>query len=115
MMQTIYKIKDMCCRELDKIAQRGELSSATLQQAAMLVDTIKDALTIEAMEGADANGSSYDQRPMHGRDYGGQRGMYPREGDRHDMMRRLERMADHANDPAEAEAYRRAMDNLRTL
>lgn len=79
-MESLYKIEEMCCRELDKIAQRGELSSSTLQQAAMLVDTVKDVKTIEAME--EEQESEYSQNGNGSYDgggsYAGRRGHYVR-------------------------------------
>lgn len=145
-MDSMYKIEEMCCRELDKIAQRGELSSSTLQQAAMLVDTVKDVQTIEAMAEEDPeysqyggtydNGVAYANRGRHyvrahySRDGGGSytrgngqgmggsygrdsRGRYSREGEKEDMMQRMERMMQQSNDPSERQAYERAMEQLR--
>ena len=156
-MDTMYKLEEMCCRELDKIAQRGELSSSTLQQAAMLVDTVKDVKTIEAMEeeqeaeysqnGGSYGNGSYDDggsyagrrghyvRAHYSRDGGGSyahggngqgmsntgggsydrdsRGRYSREGEKDDMIQRLERMMSQSNDPGERQAYERAMEQLR--
>lgn len=151
-MDSMYKIEEMCCRELDKIAQRGELSSSTLQQAAMLVDTVKDVETIAAMAEEDPeysqygggsydNGVAYANRGRHyvrsnysrdggypragngqgmgntgggGSSYGrDSRGRYSREGEKEDMIQRLERMMDQSGDPNEAAAYKRAMEQLR--
>ena len=58
-MDSMYKVEEMCCREIDKIAQRGELSSSTLQQVAMLVDTVKDVETVAAMTEENPEYSQY--------------------------------------------------------
>lgn len=145
-MDSLWKLEEMCCREIDKVVQRGELSSSTLQQAAMLVDTVKDIYTIDAMENegeeySQNGGGSYDggnsyasRRGTHyvrghysrdggsygrgGNNGGGSygrdsRGRYSREGEKDDMIQRLERMMDQSNDPNEMEAYKRAMEQLR--
>lgn len=149
-MDSMYKIEEMCCRELDKIAQRGELSSSNLQQAAMLVDTVKDIETVAAMAEEDPeysqyggsydNGVAYANRGRHyvrahysrdgyprtgngqgmgntgggGSSYGrDSRGRYSRDGDKEDMIQRLERMMDQSDDPNETAAYKRAMEQLR--
>lgn len=126
----------MCCRELDKIVQRGELTSSALEQAAMLVDTVKDIYTIDAMKGDDEysqTGGDYGDG-YSGRHYvrahysragngvgqrntggGGGRGRYSRADDKEDMIQRLERMMDQSGDPSEAAAYKRAMEQLRNL
>lgn len=122
----------MGCKEIDKLVQRGELSSSTLQQAAMLVDTIKDIYTIDAMQdgaGEYIHGSSgavpysdtvrYSRAgnyPPHTNAYGNHsRGRYGYDGNKNDMIQRLENMASQAADPIEAAAYQRAMEQLRNV
>ena len=132
-MESMYKLEDMCCKEIDRIVQRGDLSSSTLQQAGMLVDIVKDVYTIEAMCDDDNEYSEYggtysrDSRGRYSRDGysrrsmsntgvpGGvySRGRYSRDGDKDDMIRRMERMMEQSNDPNEINAYQRAMDQLR--
>lgn len=110
----------MCCKELDKIIQRDELSTSTLNQATMIVDIIKDVRTLDAMEegseyssydgGSYANrgrhyvrghysrdGGSYDRGGSYARD---SRGRYSRDGEKDEMINRLERMMEQSSDQA---------------
>lgn len=50
-MQTLYRLDEMCCRELDKIVERGELSSSTIELAYKLVDVCKDVQELLEMQG----------------------------------------------------------------
>lgn len=54
----MYELKDMLCRELDEIADKGELSAGDLQAVHTLTDTIKDILKIEMLD--EGNGYSGD-------------------------------------------------------
>ena len=151
-MDSMYKLDEMCCKELDKIVERGDLSSSTLQQAHMLTDTVKNVYKIEMLSGeasegyaqgngdweargSYARGNSYANRGQHyvrghysrdgGNGGGGQSYYngrsnytrdgrnYSRDGDKEEMIQRLERMMDHSEDPNEAAAYKRAMEQLR--
>lgn len=49
-MDTLYQLDSMCCRELDKITERGELSPTTLDQAYKLVDVCKDVQELIGMQ-----------------------------------------------------------------
>ena len=104
-----------------------------MEQAHLLTDTIKnvhkiDMLTGESSRGYARSGGEWHARGSYDRDgYDSGRyahddraryerdasGHYAAHDDREDMIQRLERMMGHSNDPAEAAAYRRAMEQLR--
>lgn len=48
-MQKMYKLKDMLCDELDKITDKGELSTSSLDAIDKLTHSIKSIETIIAM------------------------------------------------------------------
>lgn len=150
-MDTLYKLEDMCCKELDEIVKRGEMSTTSLEKAQLLTDTVKNVHKIEMLTEGDYSQAgeweakgSYDRgnsyRGMrYSRDYGGDRshynenrmsregdmvdgyssrrdsrGRYSRDGgDKQDMMRSMERMMEQTDNPADKDAYRRAMEILR--
>ena len=49
-MEVLYDLKDMLCKELDKIIQKKDINPGELEIAYKAVDIIKDISTIEAME-----------------------------------------------------------------
>lgn len=140
-MDSMYRLEEMCCRELDKIIERGELSSSALQQAHMLTDTVKNVYKIEMLCGGEGEysrdgGSSYANRGQHyvrghysrdggngggsyGRNGGGYSrdsyGRYSRDGGRDDMVQRLEQMMEQTNNPNERDAYKRALEQLKNM
>lgn len=60
-MRYLEDLKDMVCGELEKIAQKGELTSGTLDVTDKLTHTLKSITTIMAMEegGYSNDGGSY--------------------------------------------------------
>ena len=52
-MKTYEELKEMLCKELDEIADKGELSAGTLETVHKLTDTIKNIGKIEMLEGYD--------------------------------------------------------------
>lgn len=59
-MKHIEELRDMLCEELDKIAQKGELSAGTLETVDKLSHSIKSLDTIMAMEDYSEDGMYYD-------------------------------------------------------
>ena len=59
-MDVLYDLKDMLCKELDKIVDKKDINPTELEIAYKAVDIIKDITTIEAMEEADFSDYSYD-------------------------------------------------------
>ena len=59
-MEILYDLKDMLCKELDKIVQKKDIDPGELEIAYKAVDIIKDISTIEAMEEANFSDYSYD-------------------------------------------------------
>lgn len=49
-MKSLYELKEMLCEELDKIAEKGELSAGSLETIHKLTDTIKNIDKIEMFE-----------------------------------------------------------------
>ena len=59
-MEILYDLKNMLCKELDKIVEKKDINANELEIAYKAVDIIKDITTIEAMEEADFSDYSYD-------------------------------------------------------
>ena len=85
-MKSLHELKDMLCEELEKIAEKGELSAGTLETVHKLTDTIKNIDKIEMLEddgysedggwearGSYGRGGSYERggSRMGGRSYDG--------------------------------------------
>jgi len=49
-MKSLYDLKELLCKELEKIAQKGELSAGALETIHKLTDTIKNIDKIEMLE-----------------------------------------------------------------
>lgn len=65
-MERYRDLKEMLHAELERIQTKGELDMSILEQADKLAHTLKDILTIEAMEDRDSRG--YEER-SHGSRY----------------------------------------------
>lgn len=59
-MRAMHELKEMLCKELEKIADQGELTAGSLETAHKLTDTIKNIDKIMMLE--DGSGSEYSQR-----------------------------------------------------
>lgn len=134
-MKTYEMLKDMMCRELDEISEKGELSAGDLEAVHKLTDTIKNIDKIMMLEEGDYSrdgeweargsydrGNSYGRRGTHyvrghysrdGESYGRNRGngRYSRDGG--GMMQEMQRMLDEAQTPDEREDIQRVMDMMR--
>lgn len=71
-MRYMEDLKDMLCEELDKIAQKGELTAGSLDTVDKLTHSIKSIEAIMAMEegGYSRDGGSY-RRSYYGGSYDG--------------------------------------------
>lgn len=139
-MKHIQEFKDLLCKELDKIAERGSIDMNTLETAHKLTDTIKNIDKIESLENGgyserrysrdgrwEAYGSygrgGYDDDSSYGRHY--VRGhysrgdgmsyndgrMYSREDAKEHMMNRLGEMMTGATEK-EREILKQCMQSL---
>ena len=117
MSDSMYRLKEMLCDELDQYAKKGELTAGSLDIVDKLTHALKSITTIMAMEDADEEYSgTYRMYPRYMRDrdgMGGQtergssyarkrdsRGRYSRDysGAMDDMVDRLREMMDSAPD-----------------
>lgn len=129
-MKHMDKLKKMLCKELDEIAEKGELGSGSLEIVHKLTDTIKNIDKIEMLDedSQSERGSSY--RRSYGGDweangtydrYSGRRGRgrdgryVSRAEARDDMMSMLEEARMSAGDEREKEIIDRAMSTLRNM
>lgn len=128
-MKHMEKLKKMLCKELDEIAEKGELGSGSLEIVHKLTDTIKNIDKIEMLEEGEQSerGSSY--RRSYDGDWeangtyrnSGRRGRGPdgryvsRAEARNDMMSMLEDARMSAGDEREREVIDRAMSQLRNM
>lgn len=72
MSNSMDKIRRMLCREIDEIAEKGELSAGDLQSIHTLTDTIKNIDKIDMIESGDYSEamSDMDARDSYRRGYG---------------------------------------------
>lgn len=126
-MKHMEKLKKMLCKELDEIAEKGELGSGSLEIVHKLTDTIKNIDKIEMLDedAQSERGSSYRRSydgdwEANGR-YSGRRGRgrdgryVSRAEARDDMMSMLEEARMSAGDEREKEVIDRAMSSLRNM
>lgn len=138
-MKYMEDLKEMLCEELEKIAQKGELSAGALDTVHKLTDTVKNIDKIEMLEdggysedggwearGMYGDGVSYDggmsyrgrKRDRMGRysrdggNYGGNHG-YSRAEAKDHMIGRLEDMMAETDNPREKEAFKRCIEAMR--
>ena len=50
-MRAMHELKEMLCKEIDKIAKKGELSAGSLETVHKLTDTVKNIDKIMMLEG----------------------------------------------------------------
>ena len=112
-MHTYHKVKDMLCEELERVANKNELTAGSLDIVDKLTHSIKSIDTIIAMEEYEDDyserGSSYARRGRRGTSYDGHedtisyarrdsRGRYSRDDSREHMISKLEDMAMNSTD-----------------
>ncbi len=60
-MNAMYQLKDMLCREVDEIVEKGELSAGDLDTAWKLTDTVKNIYKMKMLEEAEEYSHDYGQ------------------------------------------------------
>lgn len=135
MEDKMYKLRDMICMELDKIADKGTLTKESLDNMDKLTHSLKSIDTVMAMEDAyDDEGYSgarrYPMRDSYGRysgrgsdrsyDRGGYAGRrnstrrgYSGDDDREGMIAMMQDMYDRTSDGMERETIRKMIDQFR--
>ena len=131
-MRAMHDLKDMLCKEIDKIAKKGELSAGSLETVHKLTDTVKNIDKIMMLEedgeyserrdsrgrysrdgnwntqgSYDDGGSSYARRGMH---Y--VRGHYSRDDGKDHMLHELGELMEDA-DGEQRRILERAMQEIR--
>lgn len=131
-IRAMHELKDMLCKEVDKIAKKGELSAGSLETVHKLTDTIKNIDKIMMLEDDgyserrddmgrysrdggrmdgrgmyDDGGNSYARRGMH---Y--VRGHYSRDDGKDHMLHELGEMMESA-DTEQRRILERAMQEIR--
>lgn len=123
-MKHFDELRDTLCRELDEIAEKGELSAGDLATVDTLAHTIKNLDKIMMMErGGYSSAGDWYAMGNYGRDgyrgeyrdgtsYRGRKrdsiGRYSRTDAREDMAEKLRRMMDEAPDSRTREALEKA-------
>lgn len=73
-MKHIEELREMLCEELDKLAEKGELTAGSLETVDKLAHAIKSIDTIMAMEDYSEDGMYYDGSYNNGTSYARGRG-----------------------------------------
>ena len=119
-IRAMHELKDMLCKEVDKIAKKGELSAGSLETVHKLTDTIKNIDKIMMLED-DGYSERRDDMGRYSRDggyYGGEfygrtdGGRYSRDDGKDHLMKTIREMMDEAKTDRERESYRKAMKEL---
>ena len=134
-MDAFYDLKDMLCKELEDLVQKGELSAGSLDAIDKITHSIKSLVTIIAMEeGGYSNDGSYDgynggNGGMNGgsynRGYSGRRGRdsmgrytsgrrYSRDEAKDEVMRHLEKAMNGASGE-QRKIIQDAVDELKNM
>lgn len=61
-MRAMHELKEMLCKEIDKIAKKGELSAGSLETVHKLTDTVKNIDKIMMLEGEEEGYSERGRR-----------------------------------------------------
>jgi hypothetical protein len=78
-MRAMHELKDMLCKEIDKIAKKGELTAGSLETVHKLTDTVKNIDKIMMLEEDEGYSERGDSRGRYSRE-GGMGGGYARNG-----------------------------------
>lgn len=116
-MRTIDNIRDMLCMEIDKIADRKEMTRESLDNLHKLTDTYKNTLKIEMLENGEYSGNSRydgDYSNTHRSDRGdGRSYRYSRNNSRERFRATLEEMMDDVTSDSDRDVIKRCMAMLR--
>ena len=121
-MKHLEELREVLCRELEEIAERGELSAGTLETVDKLTHTLKNLDKI-MMGGSYSNagdwygmGYGYRDDYRNGNSYRGRKrdsmGRYSRADAREDMAEKLRHMMDDAPDSRTREALEKALRSV---
>lgn len=124
-MQKYEELKELLCRELDEITEKGELSAGSLETVHKLTDSIKNIDKIMMLEeDGYSQGGDWEARGVYGHhsyDEGGNSyrgrkrdsmGRYSRDGsEREHMVRKLREMMDGAS-TQERETIRKCINKI---
>lgn len=124
-MHVYHKVKEMLCEELERVANKGELTAGSLDIVDKLTHSIKSIDTIIAMgeyedDYSERDGMSYtrDNRYMRHTDGGSSyarrdmRGRYSREDSKENLISKLETMATNTTDDRMRATIHRCIDEL---
>ena len=99
MKDSMYELKEMLCKEIDKIADKGEISAGSLDAIDKLTHSIKSIVTIMAMEGSSGDDYSGARR-------GGRRG-YSRDDGMDELSDHLHSMLSDARSEDQKQMIRK--------
>lgn len=115
-----HDLKDMLCKELTEIVDRGEMGTGELDVIDKLTHSIKSIETIIAMNDSGYSGASYGRYPMrdargrYSRDMMYTPRRYSRDSDgKSDMIAELEDLMEEAQTDKERDALRKAISHLK--
>lgn len=125
-MKYLEELREAACKELERFAKNGEITSTNLDKIHKLTDTIKNLDKIEMLEDGGYSEDWLGEGKIYGTSYRGRRGNVKRDSmgrysrDDHDYSR--EEAKDHmldklgelmeGADPNEREALKRAMREI---
>ena len=126
MAHTLDDLREIVTKEIDDINKKGELDENSLVCVYKLVDILKDIGEIEGQEMGYSSrymmdsGNSYRNRySMRNRDSMGRysrdysyRGGYSRDGERDEIMAKMEHMMDTAGSETERQVIQRLMNQI---
>lgn len=69
-MRAMHDLKDMLCKEIDKIAKKGELTAGSLETVHKLTDTVKNIDKIMMLEEDEGYSERRDSRGRYSRESG---------------------------------------------
>lgn len=115
--RTIDNICDMLCAEIDKIADRKEITRESLDTLHKLTDTYKNVLKIEMLENNEYSGNSRyddDYSNMHRSErHEGRSHRHSRSNSRERFRTTLEEMMDDVTSDSDRDVIKRCMAMLR--
>lgn len=125
-MKYLEDLREAACKELERFAKSGEITSTNLDKIHKLTDTIKNLDKIEMLENDGYSEDWLGEGKIYGTSYRGRHGNvkrdsvgryskddrdYSREDAKERMLDKLGEMMDGA-DPNEREAFKRAMREI---